>query len=160
MTDDIALLLLILTANGAPVITHYFLGEKLAYPLDGGKLFIDDQPLFGSSKTIRGILAALIATTLLAILIEVDAVHGLIIALTAMLGDLLSSFIKRRMKLKPSSMALGLDQIPESLLPILIMKPLFGLTWVSVIVLVIAFFVLELVLSRILFEFDIRKKPY
>jgi hypothetical protein len=35
----------------------------------------------------------------------------------AMIGDPLSSFVKRRMKLVPGSMALALDQIPEPLLP-------------------------------------------
>ena len=35
-----------------------------------------------------------------------------------MTGDLFSSFIKRRFGSAPSSQALGLDQIPESLLPL------------------------------------------
>ena len=42
---------------------------------------------------------------------------GLLVSAMAMIGDLLSSFVKRRMKLVPGSMALALDQIPESLLP-------------------------------------------
>ena len=35
-------------------------------------------------------------------------------ATMAMVGDLLSSFVKRRLKFQPSSRATGLDQIPES----------------------------------------------
>jgi hypothetical protein len=42
---------------------------------------------------------------------------GLLVSAMAMIVDLLSSFVKRRMKLVPGSMALALDQIPESLLP-------------------------------------------
>jgi CDP-archaeol synthase len=42
---------------------------------------------------------------------------GLLVSAMAMIGDLLSSFVKRRMKLVPGSMAFALDQIPESLLP-------------------------------------------
>ena len=38
---------------------------------------------------------------------------GLLVAATAMAGDLLSSFLKRRLALAPSSQAIGLDQIPE-----------------------------------------------
>ena len=44
---------------------------------------------------------------------------GLVVAVWAMVGDCLSSFVKRRLKMPSSSMALGLDQIPESLLPLL-----------------------------------------
>jgi hypothetical protein len=39
-----------------------------------------------------------------------------------MAGDLLSSFVKRRLNLPPSSRATGLDQIPESLLPALVCR--------------------------------------
>ena len=35
-----------------------------------------------------------------------------------MAGDLLSSFTKRRMRLASSSMAPGIDQVPESVLPL------------------------------------------
>ncbi|MEE9342626.1 MAG: CDP-archaeol synthase [Gammaproteobacteria bacterium] len=160
MTDEIVLLFLLLTANGTPVIAHYFLGKRFAYPVDGGKLFIDNEPLFGNSKTIRGILVSLFSTGVIAPLLHIDAIHGLAIGATAMLGDLASSFTKRRMKRAPSSMALGLDQIPESLLPVLFMKPVLGFSWLSVVFLVIAFFILELLLSRILFELRVRKKPY
>ena len=77
-----------------------------------------------------------------------------------MAGDLLSSFIKRRLGWPPSSMALGLDQVPESLFPtLLIMHPL-GLEVVDLIALVIAFFVGELGLSRLLFKLRIRDEPY
>ena len=76
------------------------------------------------------------------------------------LGDLLSSFIKRRLKLRPSSMALGLDQVPESLLPLLLLKEPLGLTWPGILRTVVLFFVLELVLSRLLFWLRIRKTPY
>jgi len=42
---------------------------------------------------------------------------GALAAASAMAGDCLSSFIKRRFGLEPSSMTLGLDQVPESLFP-------------------------------------------
>ena len=42
---------------------------------------------------------------------------GLVVASVAMSGDLLSSFLKRRLSLPPSSRATGIDQIPECLLP-------------------------------------------
>ena len=42
---------------------------------------------------------------------------GALVAASAMAGDCLSSFIKRRFGLEPSRMTLGLDQVPESLFP-------------------------------------------
>jgi CDP-2,3-bis-(O-geranylgeranyl)-sn-glycerol synthase len=86
--------------------------------------------------------------------------QGCLLAALSMLGDLLSSFIKRRLKLQRSSMALGLDQVPEALLPLLLLKDPLGLTWPGILRTVVLFFVLELVLSRLLFWLRIRKTPY
>ncbi len=77
-----------------------------------------------------------------------------------MLGDLLSSFFKRRMRLRPSAMALGLDQVPESLLPLMACAPLLDLTWTQVLLLTLVFVVLEIILSRVAYYFGIRKQPY
>ena len=95
---------------------------------------------------------------------------GFLIALCAMLGDLLSSFIKRRLGLPSSSMALGLDQVPESLLPLLSVKffapallppPLQAdMTWTLVWQIVAMFFIVELLVSRLLYRLHIRNEPY
>jgi CDP-2,3-bis-(O-geranylgeranyl)-sn-glycerol synthase len=57
-------------------------------------------------------------------------------------------------------MALGLDQIPESLLPLLVVQRQFDLEWMDIVQLTLAFMVLELVLSRIFYILQIRKQPY
>ena len=80
--------------------------------------------------------------------------------LLAMCGDLVSSFVKRRLGMSPSSRALGLDQIPEALIPLWVFREDFGLSWASLVYTVAAFFILELVLSRILFKLRVRKQPY
>ncbi|MEE9494057.1 MAG: CDP-archaeol synthase [Gammaproteobacteria bacterium] len=160
MPVELILLLLLLIANGAPVITRVLLHDWMNFPLDGGYRFFDQQPLFGSSKTVRGILAAIIATAVAATLMGLSISQGALIGAMAMLGDLFSSFCKRRMKFAPSSMALGLDQIPESLFPLLAVKTIFGLGWNSIAMLVIAFIILELLLSQLLFRLNIRRRPY
>jgi hypothetical protein len=58
------LLLLLLLANGSPVIAKRIFGETYATPLDGNTRFVDGRPLFGRSKTIRGVMASLLVTTL------------------------------------------------------------------------------------------------
>jgi CDP-2,3-bis-(O-geranylgeranyl)-sn-glycerol synthase len=57
-------------------------------------------------------------------------------------------------------MALGLDQIPEALLPLLITQPVHRLGLVEMLEISLVFLVLELLLSRILFVLRIRKQPY
>lgn len=154
------LLLLVLIANGAPVIARLLLGRRWGRPLDGGRLCFDGRPWLGPSKTIRGVLAALLCTAVVAVLLGLSASLGLQVAAGAMLGDVLSSFTKRRFGLPSSSMALGLDQIPEVLIPVLLVRSQLGITWAWVAGLVVAFVVLELVLSRILFALNIRRRPF
>ena len=146
--------------NGAPVIARVLLGERWDWPVDGGYRFPDGRPWFGPSKTVRGIVAALPVGGVSAVALGYPVTTGLLIAGGAMLGDLLSSFVKRRLGMPPSSMALGLDQVPESLFPALLVGGQFGLTWQSTIGVVVAFIVLELILSRILFALNIRKRPF
>jgi CDP-diglyceride synthetase len=154
------LLVLLALANGAPVIAKKILGAVLAHPLDGGITLADGQPIFGHSKTIRGVALSIVATTLGAPLIGMGWTIGLLVAATAMLGDLFSSFTKRRMKLAPGSMALGLDQIPESLLPAIAYRWVLPITVVDIVLMSALFFVGELGVSRVLYTFKIRDRPY
>ena len=118
------------------------------------------EPLFGTSKTVRGVILSVVATAGSAVLLHLDWSTGAIIAGTSMLGDLFSSFVKRRLHLPLHAQAFGLDQIPEAMLPLLAVKAQLDLTSVDIAVLVIAFIVLEVVLSRILFRLKIRDRPY
>jgi CDP-2,3-bis-(O-geranylgeranyl)-sn-glycerol synthase len=154
------LLFLLLVANGAPIITYDLLKQRWAFPVDGGLRLWDGRRLFGQSCTLRGWASSAIATTAFAIVLGLPAKTGLSIALLAMAGDTFSSFIKRRLNRSPGSMALGLDQIPESLLPLLGVRQQFGVPLVTVALLVAGFVVLELLLSRLLYKLRLRKTPY
>ena len=77
----------------------------------------DSHPLLGRSKTWRGIAAAILLAACAAVLMSLPWQLGVLAATSAMAGDCLSSFVKRRFGLEPSSMTLGLDQVPESLFP-------------------------------------------
>ena len=85
---------------------------------------------------------------------------GVLVALWAMFGDVLSSFVKRLLGMAPSYMAVGLDPGLESLLPLLAVRSYFGLSFPQVLATVLAFLVLDLALSYILFKLHIRKRPY
>jgi CDP-2,3-bis-(O-geranylgeranyl)-sn-glycerol synthase len=156
----IKFLALLAVANGTPVLAKKLLGNFLSRPLDAGKTFIDGRPLLGASKTIRGVVVSVIATSASAPALGIAWTTGLLIGLAAMAGDLCSSFIKRRMGRPSSSRALGLDQIPEALLPALACKSLLALTVADTILIVLLFSVGEILLSRLLFKMHIRDQPY
>jgi hypothetical protein len=154
------LMALLAVANGTPVIAKDILGNHFSFPLDAHVRFADGRPLFGASKTIRGILLSLLATSLSAPLVGLEWQIGLLVGSTAMAGDLFSSFCKRRIKLPPGGRATGLDQIPESLFPLLACTDALSLTPADILVSVGIFFIGEIVLSRLLFKFRLRDRPY
>jgi CDP-archaeol synthase len=156
----IQLLGLLTLANGTPVVAKRMFGDRFAWPLDGNLRFVDGRPLFGASKTIRGILLSVVATSILAPLAGLGATIGFVVAVTAMAGDLLSSFVKRRLGLAPSSQAIGLDQIPESLFPLLACRVELELSAADIVMGVAIFFAGELALSRVLFDLRVRDRPY
>ncbi len=157
---EFKLLVLLVIANGAPVIAWDLFKDHGTWPVDFGIKLADGRPVVGPSKTWRGLLASLAATPCTALLLGLPWVVGLTMALAAMLGDLLSSFIKRRLHIEPSGRAWGLDQIPESLLPLLLVKERFSLDWDAIGQLVAVFFFLEVTLSPLLYQLGIRKRPY
>jgi CDP-2,3-bis-(O-geranylgeranyl)-sn-glycerol synthase len=154
------LLILLMLANGTPVIAKKMLGLNYSYPLDGNLTFADGRPVFGRSKTIRGVVLAVLVTTASAPFLDLGWRIGLLVGSFAMAGDLFSSFCKRRLGLPSSSRASGLDQIPESLLPLLACRDLLALTAADVVVCVVIFVIGEVVLSRLLYAFRLRDRPY
>ena len=154
------LLFLIIIANGAPILVRVVLNDGFILAIDFGNKLPDDHLIFGSSKTWRGIFAALFATSVAAWLLGYSLITGLLVAVYAMLGDLLSSFIKRRLAMAPSSAAPFLDQVPESFFPAFMMMQVFNLEISSVILLVLIFIIVELAISHVLYFWGIRKRPY
>jgi CDP-2,3-bis-(O-geranylgeranyl)-sn-glycerol synthase len=154
------LLLLLLIANGSPILVRFVTGDRWSAPIDGGRNAWDGRPLFGKSKTWRGAIGAIAATAFAALLLGLDVTLGAGIGALAMAGDLLSSFVKRRLGIPSSGPANGLDQVPESLLPLLGVGPRLELDGLEISGLVAAFWILELWLSRWLYAFKIRNRPW
>ena len=152
--------MLLTLANGAPVIAQKLLGNSLAWPVDGGCKFFDHRPVFGPSKTVRGLIVSIFIATASAPALQLPWYVGGLVGTTAMLGDLLSSFLKRRLSLAPSTRAIGIDQIPESFLPLLACQPILALGVMDIVVGTAAFSVGGLILSRLLFQLNIRDRPF
>ena len=149
-----------MVANGAPVLAARLLGERGAWPLDGGLCLGNGNRLLGPSKTLRGLAAAGLTASATSALLGLGWTLGLAVAALSMAGDLLSSFVKRRLGRPPSSQALLLDQVPEALLPAALLRQSFGLGWVEVALAAAAFVALELALSMVGFRIGLRDRPY
>ncbi|HEY8254914.1 MAG TPA: CDP-archaeol synthase [Rhizomicrobium sp.] len=153
-------LVLLAVANGTPVIVKRVFGARADHAIDCGVRLADGRFMFGPSKTMRGVISSVIATALIAAAVGLTVYAGAVIALGAMAGDLASSFVKRRLGLEPSSKATGLDQIPEALLPCLLLSAILPLTAGDIAVIVLLFFGGEVVLSELLFRAGVRDRPY
>jgi len=153
-------LVLLTLANGTPVIVKKIFESHMAWPIDAGVQFWDGQPLFGTAKTVRGIVSSIVVTAGLSPLLGVNAAAGCLVAGIAMVGDLFSSFVKRRLRRPPSTQAIGLDQIPESLFPLLACKSMLSLTFADIVLCVGIFLVGELIVSRLLYRLHVRDQPY
>ena len=151
--------LLILT-NGSPVLAKSMFGKRFSYPLDAGLIMSDGRPMFGASKTIRGVVAAVAITSIGAGLIGPSVAIGALLGVTAMVGDLISSFIKRRLGLPTSSRATFLDQVPECLLPLLACSYFVPLSGLDIALTMVIFVVGEIILSPLLYSARIRDEPY
>ena len=154
------LLFLLTLANGAPVLAKKLLGERFALPVDSGTMAPDHQMLFGSSKTFRGVLLSVFLTALGGRVLGFPFGTSALIGSGAMAGDLFSSFCKRRLRLPPSSRALGLDQVPESLFPLLLCGRSLSLSVLDVLLVVAGFFVGELAISKVLYRIHLRDQPF
>src|SRR3974377_842835 len=104
-------MLLKIIANRAPVIAQKLLREIASQPLDNGWTLRDARPLFGPAKTLRGFLFGVLCSCAFAPLIGVRWTVGLAAGLAAMGGDLIYSFVKRRLGLAPSRARAGPRQV-------------------------------------------------
>jgi CDP-2,3-bis-(O-geranylgeranyl)-sn-glycerol synthase len=154
------LLLLLGVANASPVVATRLFDPRWRTPLDGGMHFFDGRPLLGPSKTVRGAIAAIVATALAAPVLSIPLGLGALIGGAAMTGDALSSFTKRRLGIGSSGRATGLDQIPESVLPLLAVQGLLDLSFFQILGITVIFFALEIPLARLGYRLGIRKTPY
>ncbi len=152
--------LLLFIANSAPVLVKNVLGNRFDAPLDCGRLWIDGQQIFGASKTLRGLIAGVAACALGGAVMGLPIGVGAAVGAAAMAGDLLSSFLKRRLQIAPSGRAVALDQIPEALLPALVLASPLQLSIADIIIVTLAFWGAGVALSPLLHRLGLRDRPH
>ena len=96
-------------ANATPVVLG---GGR---PIDCDKKFRDGKPIFGSHKTFRGFFLGLAVGTLVGLGLNFEFQYNLLLgfmtSLGALVGDLIKSFIKRRLNLAPGKSLPVADQL-------------------------------------------------
>ncbi len=117
-------------ANMAPVV---FGGGK---PIDMGKTFVDGKRIFGDHKTIRGFISGVLAGTLVGI-IQGRPLCGFLLSLGTMIGDMMGSFFKRRMDIKPGESAPVLDQEGFVMVALALCMPFEPLTLMEIVIIVL-----------------------
>lgn len=70
---------------------------------------------------------------------------GLVFSVAALVGDSVTSFIKRRLGMVSGGHAPGLDQVLESLLPLLVVQQRFDLALSGILGVVLTFIILDLI---------------
>lgn len=155
----VRLLLLLTSANVAPIALKRLRGNN-GVPLDFDRLFVDGRPWLGSSKTWRGLAAAMLAAAATAPALGFSVHAGAALGLPSMAGDALSSFVKRRLGVVPGGRSFGLDQIPEALLPLLVMRDALAVPWLVLVGVTLAFLVLEEPAARLAHRAGLRDRPY
>jgi len=148
-------------ANATPVVLG---GGR---PIDAGKKFTDGRPIFGAGKTVQGFLAGLVAGTFVGLLQGIAAgtlsrylALGFLLALGALLGDLLGSFIKRRLGIKRGGLAPGLDQLSFVVVALLAASPLALPSWEIVLTIIIITLPIHLATNFGGYKLGLKSKPY
>ena len=159
-TNDLLILLLLGSSNVMPIVARHLLGKRLNTPIDLNITFFDRMPVFGPHKTWRGVIASLLGTSIFSWLIGMTPRIGFLISLFSMTGDLASSFIKRRLKLRSGARATGLDQGLEALLPLILMRNSLQLNWMDCLLITTLFVFLDIILSPIFFRLGFRQNPH
>ena len=160
LARDLVWLVLLGASNTLPIAARVLFRDRFNTPVDLGAVFFDQRPVFGPHKTWRGIIASISGTGILSWFIGIGLETGLLLSAFSMAGDLVASFIKRRMNLKSGARATGLDQSIEAFLPLALMRQRLGLAWADCFGITVAFMLLEILLSPVFYRLGFRRRPY
>ena len=151
--------------------------KKLAIPVDFGKT-MGGQPLFGRTKTWRGIIFAMIGGEIAFLLLywfctyegflnyvffdatELPIWLGFLLGLGAIIGDLIESFIKRRFKRESSSRWFPWDNIDYLIGGYVVWVFFVDVEWYIYLVTLIIGLVLHVIFNLIGYALKIKKEPW
>jgi len=149
LTRGLDALLLLVVANVAPLATARCFSGYWRAPLDGGATLRDGSRLLGDHKTWRGLIVGTLACGVAANLLQYPLLLGMAFGLLSLAADTASSFIKRRLQLPPGAEIPGVDQLPEALVPLVVLARPLGLHLTDSVVIALVFLLLDLAAMRL-----------
>lgn len=154
-------------ANSAPV---FFGGGE---PVDKGKNFLDGKRIFGSAKTVRGLLAGVSVGTLAALLLALadnlylpqlafreKAAVGLLLPAGTMAGDLLGSFVKRRLGIPQGARHEFFDQLLFLGVALLFASPYYLPAADEIVFLIIVTYALHRISNLLAHRLNLKNVPW
>jgi CDP-2,3-bis-(O-geranylgeranyl)-sn-glycerol synthase len=130
-------------ANAAPVLANRWeIWKALAVPVDGNAIW-QGMPLLGKHKTWRGVLVAMLGAAAVALLqymlglslfpsafplaeVFMTASYGVFVGVLCMVGDMVGSFFKRRLRIQSGKPFIPMDQINYMIVFLLGTWPMFA----------------------------------
>ena len=162
-------------ANMAPVMTKKIF-NNLKIPIDFNKK-INNKPIFGQNKTFRGLIFGVIFAIIIAfiqsvfynnnILLDISLVDysnwlliGFLLGLGAIFGDLIESFVKRRLNYEPGKSFVPFDQLDFVIGALIFIYPIVSLSLNKILIILILSFVLHVLVNHISFYTSVRKEKW
>ncbi|MFW9787124.1 MAG: CDP-2,3-bis-(O-geranylgeranyl)-sn-glycerol synthase [Candidatus Thorarchaeota archaeon] len=166
-------------ANATPVLGG---GGR---PIDGGRLYRDGRRILGDGKTIRGFIVGVVCGTLTGIgqflaapylepilaqfvtvtpemnyVLYITIPAGFLLSIGALTGDVVGSFIKRRVNVKSGDPSPFLDQIGFIIMALIFAFPLMVPSPIFVSVLILTTLGIHWVSNALGYLLGIKKNPW
>ncbi|MEM0084998.1 MAG: CDP-2,3-bis-(O-geranylgeranyl)-sn-glycerol synthase [Candidatus Methanomethylicia archaeon] len=143
-------------ANATPLIM-----VRSGHPIDLNKKFIDGRPLLGPGKTIEGFFVGFISGILTGLLQNPgNLMRAFTLSLGAMLGDLLGSFIKRRLNIGRGRPAPFLDQATFIIVALLLSSKFESYTIWEMFTIILITIPIHLITNMVAYMVGIKKVPW
>jgi CDP-2,3-bis-(O-geranylgeranyl)-sn-glycerol synthase len=172
-------------ANMAPPLAKKFrILESFAKPIDNGKVFPDNRHIFGQNKTYRGFIVGMIAGAIGGLVqvllynlrffrsISINGIaydnvtfmicFGALMGIGAIFGDLVESFVKRRLNLGPGKSFIPWDQIDLVIGAYVLTIPIiyYFISWQLFLSSIIVTFFLHMITNHVAYYLNIRKEKW
>ena len=161
-------------ANMAPVIAKKI--NFLKVPIDFGKE-INNKPILGKNKTFRGLFFGVLFAVIIAYIQSIFYDNnifselaltdysnwmflGLLLGFGAIFGDLVKSFVKRRLNYEPGKPFVPWDQTDFVIGAIIFVFPLVKLSINKIIIIIILSFILHIIVNHSAYYLKIRNEKW
>jgi len=149
--------------------TALLFGGKI--PLDMGKFFVDGKRIFGEGKTVEGTVAGIVFGIITTLLIHNYFVaetafvgnyflYGILVTVGAVVGDILASFVKRRVGRDRGTNLPLLDQLDFVIGGLILGSLVFIPESYDIVLLLILTFFMHSLTNRLAFALKIKNVPW